>query len=103
MNLSENQLIDAMNDIKWLKDKVAELEKRLEVRNKDKIQYLTFAQKFVELENKKVCCEQDNGCSRLKAIIERIDKLFKTVHGIAPDEVDNLQERVEKLEGYKTL
>jgi len=32
-------------------------------------------------------------------LAKRIEKLFKTIHGIAPDEVDGLQERIKKLEG----
>ncbi|KKK68647.1 hypothetical protein LCGC14_2941940, partial [marine sediment metagenome] len=36
--------------------------------------------------------------SRITELEKDYKKLFKTVHGITPDDVDNLQERIEKIE-----
>ena len=35
---------------------------------------------------------------RIEKLEEKYESLFKTIHGISPDEVDNLQSRIENLE-----
>ncbi len=38
--------------------------------------------------------------NQLKELKERVEGLYKTVHGISPDQADNLQNQIDKLAKY---
>lgn len=82
-------------EIKNTDNRIKELEKNLNACEYSPIWRKSIENQITELRN-----DFYSHASLIVELKERVEGLYKTVHGITPDQADNLQNQIDKLAKY---